>query len=192
MRYIQDSVANHTGLVPRADIDPIKAVAYGAAYAALIELNRQGRRFGPDSQILPHTDSFVRDVTGHAVGCCVADNNGTGRRLLQAVIIPKNTPIPCRKADRFYLERDDQTEARIEILQGDAGASRDDCLLIGEVVLDNLPIEKMRSNRILVEYIVDSNGMITATATDTVSSAQQTVSVDYKRGVQPKPKPASI
>jgi molecular chaperone DnaK (HSP70) len=66
-----------------------------------------------------------------------------------------------------------------------------DCLLIGEFILDNLPKETRRSPRIQIEYVTDANGMVTATATDTVSGRQQTVSVDYKKGVKPKARPAA-
>ena len=112
--------------------------------------------------------------------------------MINSVIIPKNTPIPCQKSDGFYLEHEDQTEARIEILQGEPDAQRDECLLIGELDLSNLPREDKRTQRIRVEYVIDPNGMVTATATDTVSGKQQTVSVDYKKGIVPKQKLMSV
>ena len=130
-------------------------------------------------------------MTAHPIGCCVVNTAGPRKRLSNAVIIEKNTPIPCQHSDLFYLEHEDQTEARIEILQGDPDADRDKCLLIGEFSLTNLPKEVTRTPRILVEYIIDANGMVTATATDKVSGKQQTVSVDYKKGIKPKDKPAA-
>ncbi len=104
-------------------------------------------------------------------------------------MIKKNTPIPAHRIDSFYLEFDDQREADIEILQGQAGADRDDCLLIGALILKDLPKEAKMSERIQVEYVIDANGMVTATATDKVSDQQKTVSVDYKQGIKPKDKP---
>lgn len=88
-------------------------------------------------------------------------------------------------------EAEDQVEAQIEILQGEPDADRDECLLIGELALMNLPKETTRTARIAVEYMIDPNGMVTATATDKVSGQQQTVSVDYKKGIKPKEKPAA-
>ena len=61
--------------------------------------------------------------------------------------------------------------------------------MIGELVLSNLPKEQKRTARIQVEYTIDINGMVTATATDKVSGQSQTVSVDYKKGIKPKDKP---
>ena len=40
-------------------------------------------------------------------------------------------------------------------------------------------------SRIRVEYIIDPNGMVTATATDKVSGQSKSVSVDYKKGMKP-------
>jgi len=40
--------------------------------------------------------------------------------------------------------------------------------------------------------MINASGMVTATATDKVSGKQQTVSVDYKKGIKAKDKPAAI
>lgn len=189
--FIQDRVADHTGLVPKYDVDPEKAVAYGAALACMAELAKQGKTVSLNGCVIPPPDAFCRDVTAHPVGCCVADASGAAKRLKHAVIIPKNTPIPCQRIDEFYLEHESQTQAQVEILQGPPEADRDHCLLIGELRLENLPKEARRTPRIQVEYVIDANGMVTATATDKVSGQQQTVSVDYKRGIKPKDKPAA-
>lgn len=190
--HLQTAVANHTGLVPRMDIDPTKAVVYGGALACIAEMANNNQTPMLRDHAIPHPDIFVRDVTAHSVGCCVIDGNGAKKRLSQSVIIPKNTPIPSQKTDRFYLEHDDQTEAHIEILQGENAALRDDCLLIGELTLKNLPKENVRTARIHVQYTIDGNGMVTATATDKVGGQCETVSVDYKKGVKPRSKPAMI
>ena len=187
--FIQSRVAEHTGIVPHLDIDPEKAIAYGAVLASVSEIAREGRTATLQGQVIPAPDAFVRDCTAHDVGCCVVVDRQSKRRFVNSVIIPKNTPIPCQRSDRFYLEHDEQTAAQIEILQGEAEAQRDNCLLIGELALDDLPREPNRSERIHVEYVIDANGMVTATATDKVSGKSQTVAVDYKRGIKPRPKP---
>ena len=189
IQYIQQKVSDDTGLYPKTDIDPDKAIAYGAAYASIIEMAKQGKTANFRGRVIPSPDVFMRDVTAHSVGCCVVDLSGPSRRLLNAVIIDKNTPIPCQRSDQFYLEHEDQVDVKIEILQGEPNADRDDCLLIGEFVLTNLPKENKRTPRISIEYMIDANGMVTATATDKVSSKQQTISVDYKKGIKPKDKP---
>ena len=146
---------------------------------------------GTKPTVIPAPDLFARDVTAHSVGCCVVENRGSKRELIQAEIIAKNTPIPCQRSDQFYLENEHQTDAKIEILQGDPRARREDCLLIGELLLENLPKESTRTPRIVVEYCIDANGMVTATVTDKVSGQTRSVSVDYKKGVKPKSKPSA-
>ncbi len=192
MPYIQQLLAQHTGLTPRMDIDPEKAIAYGAALACIDQMAKKGQTATIHGRVIPAPEMFIRDVAAHGVGCCVSDAIESGQKLVNEVIIPKNTPIPCQKMDSFLLEHEQQTEARIEILQGKPDADRDDCLIIGEIVLEDLPKESTRTQRIQVEYMIDSNGMVTATATDKVSGKNKTVSVDYKKGIKPKKKPASI
>ena len=68
----------------------------------------------------------------------------------------------------------------------------DDCLSIGELILEGLPGEQTRSERLKVDLVIDANGMVTATATDKVSGKSQTVSVDYRKGIKPKDKPARL
>ena len=186
--YVQEKIADHTGLAPRCDVDPDRAVAYGAALRCVIALHEQGVEPQHNNIVIPAPAVITKDVTGHGVGCCVIETSTPTHRLINSVIIKKNTPIPCRRVDSFYLQHNDQREASVEILQGDRDANRDDCLLIGELVLDNLPPETTRTKRIQVEFSIDASGMVTATVTDRVSGRQATVSVDYKKGIKPKPK----
>lgn len=180
---IQERVAEHTKLVPRCEIDPSNAIAYGAAQASLIEMSKLGKTASLRGVAIPAPAVFVRDVTAHGVGCCIVDKQSSESRLANAVIIEPNTPIPCTKADHFALEHDDQRQAQVEILQGSDDANRDDCLVIGELRLDDLPPEPVSSKRITVEYAIDANGMVQATATDKVSGKTATVSVDYAKGI---------
>lgn len=184
MPLVQERIADHLGLVPHADIDPQLAVAFGAALTCAHEMVRRGRGPTVKGHAIPAPKSAVRDATAHGVGCCVVDTSNPDRRLLNSVVIPKNSPIPCTETDRFMLQHDTQRAARIEILQGEAEAPREACCVIGEILLENLPPEPKRTERIEVKYSIDDKGMVTATATDAVSGASRTVSVDYKRGVQ--------
>jgi molecular chaperone DnaK len=174
-----------TGITPSSDIDPQSAIAYGAAYQCAVEMAKRGTK----PVTIPAPDLFAKDVLAHSVGCAVVEHKGTKRELFQAEIIPQNTPIPCQRSDVFYLEHENQTEARIEILEGAPGAKRDNCLLIGELLLENLPKETTRTPRIVVDYSVNADGLIQATCTDKISGKTASTSVDYKRGTKPKQKP---
>ena len=191
-RYVQKRLAEHTGLQPKFDIEPESAIAFGAALCAIKELEKSGREATIGDKVIPSPEMFSTDCTAHSIGCCVSEQSGGTGRLVNSVVVPKNTPIPCQKTDRFYLENETQRIATIEILQGEENALREDCLVIGEIVLDDLPAEPIRTKRIQVEYTINGNGMVAVTATDAVSGKQHTVSVDYKQGIQATPKPASV
>jgi molecular chaperone DnaK len=102
--HIQNKVADHTGLHPKTDVDPDKAIAYGAALISIIELQKKGKTVKFRGQVIPTPEMFACDVTAHGVGCCVVDNSAPRKRLRNAVIIAKNTPIPCQRSNQFYLE----------------------------------------------------------------------------------------
>ena len=104
---------------------------------------------------------------------------------MQVALIPKNTPVPAQKADSFFLQHEDQTAVKIIIAQGDDGSPLKQCLKIGEIQLDNLPKESKRTQRIKVDYTLDSNGMAKVTATDLVGGASQAVSIDCKQSIGP-------
>ena len=60
--------------------------------------------------------------------------------------------------------------------------SRDECLVIGEIVLSNLPPERKRTQRIEVTYSIDKNGMIRATGKDVVGGEAVEITIDYSQG----------
>lgn len=76
--YIQERLANHTGVAPKTDIDPEQAIAKGAALACAAKRHERGEGEG---KTIPGPDIFIRDVTAHAIGCCIVDNRTSNRRL---------------------------------------------------------------------------------------------------------------
>jgi len=177
MPHLQEKLANATGLVPKMDIEPERAVAMGAALKARLVLGEKG--------VLPRSEIFVREVAAHGLGCAVLKPGGHGEEdLIQAVLITKNTPIPAQRTDHFFLEHEDQTTVVIVVAQGDDGKPIKDCLKIGELTLDNLPEEPKRTKRIKVDYSLDTNGMASVTALDLVGGTTKTVSIDCKQSVK--------
>lgn len=188
--YVQHCVKEHTGLPLKLDSEPDKLIARGAALDCVRELVLLGEAPELHGRAIPAPRLFVRDVTAHDVGCAVVDGSNGHKRIVNSVIVPKSTPIPHQKADAFYLESEHQTDAKVEVLQGGADADRDTCLIIGELVLENLPTEPVRTKRIQIVYTIDGNGMVNVTATDKVSGVNKSISVDYRKGVKPKSQPA--
>ncbi len=179
MPAVQSALADLSSIVPHCDIEPDRAVCYGAAQMCAMEFAKQGKAIMIGGRAIPTPQAFVQEVTAYGVGCCVADKDGA---LRNAVILSKGTSIPTTKTDRFSLLHEDQTEARIEILQGGEGQAYDECLSIGEIVLTNLPVEHKKSKRIEVTYAIDANGMIRATGKDLVGGEQVEIRIDYSKG----------
>lgn len=175
---VMDALADHTGIVPHCDIEPDRAVCFGAAQMCAMEFANTGKTIMIGGRAIPAPKAFVQESTAHGVGCCVAEKDGT---LRNAVILPKGTAIPTTKTDRFSIQNEGQTEARIEVLQGDEGQAHEDCLSIGEIVLTNLPPEHQKTKRIEITYAIDGNGMIRATGRDLVGGEQVEIRIDYSK-----------
>ncbi len=181
MPAVQTALADISGIVPHCDIEPDRAVCYGAASQCAMELAKSGKTLMIGGRAIPTPKAFVQEVTAYGVGCCVAAKDGS---LSNAVILPKGTALPTTRTDRFCLLHESQTEARIEILQGQEGNPRDECLSIGEIVLANLPVEHQKTKRIEIQYELDNNGMIRASGRDLVGGEYVEIAIDYCQGTK--------
>lgn len=170
--HLQGVIADHTGLVPRTEIDPASVVAVGAAYLAYNLAREQGGLgFLPDRPQL-------QEATAHDIGVAVIDETSGVRQSMCSVIVPKNTAVPYEHPPEFFrLERPNQTDVVIEILQGQNGSPAAKCQVIGRLELKGLPPEVQRSPRIKVDFRFDQNTLVVVTATDTISGKSQSVSV---------------
>lgn len=181
--FIQDRVAEHTKLRPNCEIDPDRAVSYGAALACVAELKTQGRTASLGGKAIPDPRVKLREATRHDIGARVIDKNGVMPQYKNSVVVPKNSPLPCTHQQTFSLEHEQQTAVDLIILEGDDDADEQDCRKIGDLLLDDLPVDAERTGRVQVEYAIDRDGLIAVTVTDKVSGKTATASVDYKDGI---------
>lgn len=179
--FIQNMVADHTRLVPRVEIDPELAVAHGAVLVALSELKRQGKQARMGVDTIPQPDAFLKEATHHDIGVAVEERATGAKRIINAVVVPKNTPVPCTRSESFRLESPDQTEVLIEILQGPDRTDIKGCQIIGRLELHGLPVEPARSPRIEVTYIFDKNTFVTVKARDKISGKEVSVTVQVPK-----------
>ncbi|MCG3132488.1 MAG: Chaperone protein DnaK [Phycisphaerae bacterium] len=181
MPYLQRRVADHTGMVPRCEIDPQLAVAYGAALVAQAELKKRGKRDRIGGDVIPQPTRMLREVTHHAIGVAVQDGSNGSMRIANAAVVPQNTPIPCRRSQRFRLESPDQREALIQILQGDDRAELKDCRVLASLEIKGMPVEAARSARIEVTFDFDENGVVTITARDIIGGDDTSITIDVPK-----------
>lgn len=190
--YVQSRVADHTGLAPKTDLDPRYVVANGAALACAAELKREGKTATVKGHVIPSPDFLAREVMANTIGVCVCNENDPSKPLVLSELVPRNTPLPFSHTEHFMLQFDGQTRCQIECLQGEPDAPRDDCLFLCELDIDDLPPEQKRSKRIEVTVSIDRNGITTVHGRDKISGKEAVASIDYKKGVTQKAKPASI
>ncbi len=171
---LQVMIADHTGLVPKVEIDPAIVVAHGAAlHAHNLAVAEGGGKVIPNRPLL-------QEATGHDIGVAVEDETKAARTLVCDVVVPKNTPVPAELPKKEYrLPTESSTEAFIEIVQGPHNAPIEKCSKIGVIHLKGLPREPLRTYRIEVVFKFDSNGMCEVTGRDNISGISQTVSVKF-------------
>ena len=155
---IKDAVAQYFGEDPIDHINPDEVVACGAAIQAAQLTQVSG---GPSQVLL--------DVTSQTLGVRTVGD-------MMDAIIPRNSGIPTTASKIFHTVRDNQTEVRIKVYQGD---SRDvgNNHLLGEFILDGLVEGARGEAKVKVTFNIDANGMVdvVATASGTGSTKQMRV-----------------
>jgi molecular chaperone DnaK len=155
-----------TGRDPDRSISPDEAVAHGAAlYAGM--LMRGPDSSGPQCRLV--------NVNSHSLG--VVGIDVATRRRINCIIIPRNTPLPCRVARTFVTERDNQRGVRVAVVEGESPRP-EDCIRLGECVVRDLPEGLPKGTPIRVEYSYAANGRIAVAARVSQASQSAHVAID--------------
>ena len=168
----------------RQDIDPLHCVAVGAFRALdkkIEERIAEGDVFlqaNVDRMALP-TSPVINEVTGKALGVRVFSQSRNSEVLGE--VIPACSPVDAEYKATFDLKgcENNQVEATIAILEGEAFCAATDASVLAEYRMENLPAGPEK-DRIEFTYQVDSNGLVNVTARDTVSG--QTISESVQVG----------
>ncbi|HEY8463963.1 MAG TPA: Hsp70 family protein [Bacillota bacterium] len=165
---VQQFVSGATGKKPQLGINPEEAVALGAAIDAGL---KQGTL--DENQAL-----IVMDVTPFTWGTACTDiYNGVLREGMFARIINAQTKIPCSGRDIFYTVADGQTQLDGSIYIGESDFVKDNTL-VQEFIITGIPPAPAGQEAVQLEFWIDVNGNLTATAT--VKSTGQTSQVTVK------------
>ena len=155
---IKDAVAQYFGEDPIDHINPDEVVACGAAIQA-----------AQLTQISDDPAPILLDVTPQTLGVRTVGD-------MMDAIIPRNSAIPSTASKVFHTVKDNQTEVRIKVYQGDAREVRSNYLL-GEFVLDGLEPGPRGHAKVKVTFKINADGMVdvVATASGTGSSKEMRV-----------------
>ncbi len=106
-------------------------------------------------------------------------NAKTGEeKLMNSVVIPKNTPIPCSHTQIYQTSEDNEKIIEVDITQGeDDDAKFVD--VIGRITLE-VPPNRPKGCEIAVTFSYDENQRVRALILDKQSGRSQEVAVSYK------------
>ncbi|HVI21461.1 MAG TPA: molecular chaperone DnaK, partial [Bacillus sp. (in: firmicutes)] len=164
MPIVRQFISTVMSKEPEGGIDPMEAVAMGAAIQAAIIAGDVS------------TDILLVDVTPLTLGVEVL--NG-----LKEPLIDRNTTIPTKKSKVFTTAADYQTAVTIHVVQGER-AMASDCVSLGMFNLSGLPPAPRGVPQIEVAFDIDANGILNVTAKDlaTAKEAKITITANSKLG----------
>ncbi|MBN1961714.1 MAG: molecular chaperone DnaK [Deltaproteobacteria bacterium] len=162
MPRVQEEVEKFFAKPPSKGVHPDEVVACGAAIQGHLLASGDNK-------------TLLLDVTPHNLGIMVQGG-------LFDVIIKKDTTIPTSEKKTFTTIRDDQTQVRIVVLQGELARGEQNELL-GEFLLDGLPKRRKGEVKIEVTFDISADGIVSVSACDLETSKTQAITVTATSGL---------
>ena len=155
---VKKFVGSVLGKEPESGVDPMEAVAMGAAIQAGI--------IGGDVT----SDIVLLDVTPLTLG--IETLGGVREPLIE-----RNTTIPTSKSKVFTTAADNQTAVTIHVVQGERPMAADNVSL-GSFNLTDLPPAPRGVPQIEVKFDIDANGIINVTAKDLGTQKEAKITIE--------------
>jgi len=157
---VRKFVASIIGKEPEAGVDPMEAVALGAAIQAGI--------IAGDVT----SDIVLLDVTPLTLG--IETLGGVRESLIE-----RNTTIPTSKSKIFTTAADNQTAVTIHVVQGERPMAAD-CISLGSFNLTDIPPAPRGVPQIEVKFDIDANGIINVTAKDLGTKKEAKITIESR------------
>jgi molecular chaperone DnaK len=157
MPMVRQFVASVLNKEPERGVDPMEAVAMGAAI--------QGAIIAGDVS----TDILLVDVTPLTLGVEVLGG-------LKEPLIDRNTTIPTKKSKVFTTAADYQTAVTIHVVQGERPMAND-CVSLGMFNLSGIPPAPRGVPQIEVTFDIDANGILNVAAKDMATQKEAKITI---------------
>ena len=158
MPLVRKMVHEVVGQEPESGVDPMEAVAMGAAIQAGI--------IAGDVT----SDIVLLDVTPLTLG--IETLGGVREPLIE-----RNTTIPTSKSKVFTTAADNQTAVTIHVVQGERPMATDNVSL-GSFNLTDVPPAPRGIPQIDVKFDIDANGIINVTAKDLGTQKEAKITIE--------------
>ena len=148
-QVIKHFVSRLFRMIPDTNINPDEAIALGAATQAAMKERNESIK-----------EVILTDVCSFTLGTEVS-REWEHERFETGVfcpIIERNTVIPTSRTERFYPIHDNQTQIRINVLQGESRFAENN-LSLGELLID-IPAGKAGEEAVDVTYTYDINSIL--------------------------------
>lgn len=166
MPMVAEMLSRVTGKRPESSVSPDEAVAHGAAlYAGTLV---RGGGAAPPCRLI--------NVNSHSLG--VVGIDVATRQRVNKILIPKNSPLPCRVVRTFATDRDDQRNVKVPVVEGES-EDPTACIFLGECTVRDLPPALPQGTPVQVEFSYAANGRIAVSAR--VPQARQSAHVEIDR-----------
>ncbi len=159
MPIVQRYVEQLLGKKIERGVDPMEAVAFGAAVQAGVLTGEV-------------KDIVLLDVTPLSLGLETLGG-------VMTTLIDRNSTIPIKKSQVFTTAADNQPSVDIHILQGERKMARDN-IELGQFQLTGIPPAPRGTPQVEVTFDIDANGIIHVLAKDKATGKEQKMQVMAK------------
>ncbi|MBI4905628.1 MAG: Hsp70 family protein [Acidobacteria bacterium] len=161
---VSNLLRERTGLEPRQDVHPDLCVALGAGVLASRLSGQAVERVLVDVSPYSFGVSYLGERGGYPYSHCYKP------------IIPRNTPLPLTRSERFYTSHPDQEIVEVEVFQGEDEDSLRN-ILVGDFRVEGLTLTGNEPNEILCRMRLDLDGILEVTAVEKVSGKSKRITI---------------